>query len=116
MIYSILADSVVMVHFLWIIFLFIGVIWGRKHLGVRIFHIFGLALAFVVQVSGWYCPLTYLEVYLRSMNNPAGVYTGSFLAQYAEELIYINLPHGLVVFFTVLLCGFNAFFYLRQGR
>ncbi|MDA8174156.1 MAG: DUF2784 domain-containing protein [Nitrospiraceae bacterium] len=116
MIYRILADTVVLFHFFWIVFLFIGGIWGRKYLSVRIFHIFGLALAFIVQLFDIYCPLTYLEVYLREKANPAGAYRGSFLAHYAEKLIYINLPHGLVVFFTLLLCGANAFFYLRRTQ
>lgn len=116
MIYRILADTVVLAHFFWIIFLFIGGIWGRRYASVRIFHIFGLALAFAVQVFNLYCPLTYLEVYLREKANPAGVYTGSFLAHYAEQLVYINLPHGLVVFFTILLGGANALFYLGRKK
>ncbi len=115
-IYGTLADAVVFTHFLWIIFLFTGGIWGRKYVSVKVFHIFGLALAFVVQVFGLYCPLTYLEVYLRQKANPYGVYAGSFLAHYAEKLIYINLPRGLVVFLTILLCGLNAFLYLGWGK
>ncbi|MDA8155021.1 MAG: DUF2784 domain-containing protein [Actinomycetota bacterium] len=116
MIYRILADLVVLFHFFWIVFLFIGGLWGRRHLSVRVFHISGLALAFIVQVFDFYCPLTYLEVYLREKANPARVYRSSFLAHYAEKLIYMNISHGLVVFFTILLCGANAFFYLRRPR
>ncbi len=117
-IYGTMADAVVIVHLIWIVFLFVGGLWGRKYLSVRVFHIFGLALAFVVQVFDMYCPLTYLEVYLRqkAANNPYGVYTGSFLAHYAEKLVYINLSRGLIVFSTILLCAVNAFFYLRKWK
>ncbi|MDA8085231.1 MAG: DUF2784 domain-containing protein [Nitrospiraceae bacterium] len=117
-VYGTLADAVVLVHLLWIVFLFTGGIWGRKYLPVRLFHIFGLALAFAVQVFDWYCPLTYLEVFLRqkAANNPHAVYTGSFITHYAEKLIYINLPRGLIVFATILLCGFNAFLYLGRRK
>ena len=33
---------------------------------LRLFHLLGLGLAFLIQVLDWYCPLTHLEVYFRS--------------------------------------------------
>jgi len=69
MIYKILADSVVLIHFLWIIFLFLGALWGVKNKIVKIFHIVGLVYAFTIQLFDWYCPLTHLEILLRSNMN-----------------------------------------------
>ncbi len=111
-----LADAVVFVHFFWILFLFFGGIWGRKSRPVRVLHIGGLALALVIQVFDLYCPLTYFEVYLRSKNNPAGTYAGSFITHYAERLIYLDLSRGVIVSGTILLCGFNLWLYAGKKK
>ena len=75
MIYKFLADSVVAVHFLWIVFLFIGAIWGIKNKAAKFFHLSGLAFAFIIQILDWYCPLTHLEVWLRSKHHSSLNYT-----------------------------------------
>jgi hypothetical protein len=114
MVYKILADIVVLVHFLWILFLFFGAIWGVRNRGIKIFHLSGLAFAFIIQVCDWYCPLTHLEVWLRSKHSPALTYEGSFIIHYVEEIVYIDLSRYLVLVLTIFLCGFNAWFYLRK--
>jgi hypothetical protein len=114
MLYKILADSVVLIHFLWIVFLFLGALWGVKNRAVKIFHLSGLVFAFVIQVFDWYCPLTHLEVWLRSRHDFALAYTGSFIIYYLEKIVYIELSRPLILFFTVLLCGLNAWFYLKK--
>lgn len=114
--YKILADSVVLIHFLWIVFLFLGAIWGTKNRGIMIFHLFGLAFALVIQVSNWYCPLTYLEVWLRSKHDPMLTYTGSFIIYYIEKIVYIELSRLLIVFITFFLCGLNGWLYFRKNR
>ncbi len=116
MFYKILADSIVVIHFLWIVFLFLGVFWGIKNKAVRIFHISGFAFAFVIQIFGWYCPLTYLEVCLRSRHDSALTYAGSFIIHYVEELVYIELSRTLIFFFTLSIFGFNAWLYLKKGK
>lgn len=112
--YKILADIVVIIHFLWILFLIFGAFLGVRSRALKIFHISGLIFAFVIQVFDWYCPLTHLEVWLRSRHNPALTYTGSFIIYYVEKMVYIELSRYLVLIFTILLCGFNAWFYLRK--
>lgn len=116
MIYSILADSVVMVHFFWIVFLIFGAFPGVRWKIVKAVHLAGLAFAVVIQASGWYCPLTDLEVWLRSKQNPSASYTGSFIVHYAEKLVYIDLPRGVILAATVMLIAFNAWMYLRKRR
>jgi hypothetical protein len=114
--YKILADSVVLIHFLWIVFLFLGAYWGTKNKVVRIFHLSGLVFAFVIQVFDWYCPLTHLEVWLRSKHDFALTYTGSFIPHYIEKIVYIELSRTLVLFLTLLLCGLNAWLYLTKTK
>jgi len=113
-IYKILADSVVLIHFLWIVFLFLGALWGIKNKVVRTFHLSGLAFAFVIQIFDWYCPLTHLEVWLRSKHTSAFTYTGSFIIHYVEEIVYIELSRTLVFVLTVILCALNTWLYLRK--
>jgi hypothetical protein len=113
---KILADFVVLVHFLWIVFLFLGAIWGSKHKAVKITHFSGLLFAILIQVFGWYCPLTHFEFGLRSKHDPALAYAGSFIVHYVEQIVYIELSRPLILVLTVFLLGFNAWFYLRKKK
>jgi hypothetical protein len=114
MFYKILADSVVLIHFLWIIFLFFGAFWGVRNKIVKIFHISGLVFAFVIQIFDWYCPLTHLEVWLRSRHDSALSYTGSFIIHYVEKIVYIELSRNLIIVLTLVLCGLNVWLYLKK--
>jgi hypothetical protein len=116
MLYRILADIVVLIHFLWIIFLFLGGLWGGRSKAVKIFHLSGLSFALILQIFNWYCPLTHLEVWLRSRQDSGLTYAGSFIIHYVEEIVYIELSRHLILILTLFLCGFNVWFYLRKGR
>lgn len=116
MFYKVITDIVVFVHFLWILFLFFGAFWGIRNRAVRIFHISGLAFAFVIQIFDWYCPLTHLEFWLRSKHAPALAYTGSFIIYYVEKMVYIELSRSLILIVTVFLCGLNAWLYFVRKR
>mgnify|MGYP000660494035 CR=1 FL=1 len=109
--YRLLADLVVAVHFLWVVFLIIGALWGRRHRGVRALHLGGLGFAVFIQVFGLYCPLTYLELWLRQRHEPSGAYPGSFIIHYAEELLYMELSRELIFLLSLALVGFNAWVY-----
>jgi hypothetical protein len=112
--YGLLADFVVLIHFLWIVFLFIGGFWGVRYGLIKIFHISGLAFAVAIQTLNWYCPLTYLEIFFRSMEDPSKTYQGSFITHYLEKIIYIEVSRTAVLIAAILLCAFNAYFYLRK--
>lgn len=114
MIYMVLSDAVVIVHFIWILFLIFGAIPGVRWKSVKIFHISGLTFAMVIQAFNWYCPLTYLEVWLRSKQNPSATYTGSFIAHYAEKIVYLDLPRWVILAGTAFVVGFNTWIYLRR--
>jgi len=116
MFYRILADSVVLIHFLWILFLIFGAFWGRKSNTVKIVHVSGLVFAFIIEVFNWYCPLTHIEVWLRSRHDPSLTYAGSFIIHYLEKVIYIELSRHLIALLTIFLCGFNAWFYIGKKQ
>ena len=115
--YGMLADLVVLIHFLWILFLILGAFWGTKNGTVKILHICGLAFALILQLSDWYCPLTHLELWLRSKQHPSLIYKGSFIIHYIEKVVYVELSHTMVILLTILLCGFNVWLYfVRKAR
>jgi hypothetical protein len=116
MLYKIFADIVVLIHFLWIVFLFLGAVWGVKNKVIRVIHLSGLFFAILIQVFGWYCPLTHLEFWLRSKHDPALVYVGSFIVHYAEKVVYLELSQATIFIFTIFLCVFNAWVYLWKGE
>jgi hypothetical protein len=114
MVYELLADAVVFVHFLWILFLISGAVWGVRHRAIKVVHVGGLFFAFVINVFGLYCPLTDLETWLRAEGSPSGAYGGSFIAHYLEKLIYLDVPEYIIALMSVALCAFNAWVYLRR--
>jgi len=118
MLYKIIADMVVSAHLLWILFLIFGAIWGRRNPTIRIIHISGLAFTIIIQVFDWYCPLTDIEVWLRSKQDKALSYTGSFIINYIEKIVYLEVSRELIFALSIVLCGINAWLYLgkRQKR
>ncbi len=113
-VYRVLGDIVVFVHLLWIVFLIIGAYWGVRHKKVKFLHISGLAFAVILQAFDWYCPLTHLEIWLRSRHDPSLSYTGSFIVHYAEEIVYLDLPRSLITGLSIFLLIVNSWVYLRK--
>jgi TRAP-type uncharacterized transport system fused permease subunit len=112
--YRVAADITVIIHLLWIIFLIFGAFPGRRHLWIKRIHITGLSFAFVIQIIGWYCPLTYLEVWLRMLPDNSPHYSGSFIVHYIEKIVYIKLPAKAILIMTVFLFLISTGLYLYK--
>lgn len=102
MLWKTLADLVLLLHFIFIVFVVFGgflAMWWRwipwVHLPAALW---GAALEF----GGWICPLTPLENRLRRAGGEAG-YTGGFIEQYLLSIIY---PSGLTREIQFILGGF----------
>ncbi len=115
MLFKILADFVVLAHFVWILFLVFGALWGVRNKRIKIVHLSGLIFAIMIQAFGWYCPLTNLEFWLRSKHDPTLAYAGSFIIHYTEKLMYLDLSSSLIFIFTIFLWAFNGWLYLRKA-
>ena len=104
--YSLLADSVLVIHALFVAFVVLGVpcIFIGKALNWRWVRFFWLRVAHlaaicVVTAQAWagvICPLTTLEMWLRRQGN-LDVYAGSFIEHWLEEILYWNLPPWVFV-------------------
>jgi hypothetical protein len=115
MLYRVLADITVLVHSLWVGFIIFGALWGRLNRVVRIVHLSGLGLAVLLNLIGIYCPLTYLEVWLRRRHSPAMGYPGSFVAHYLEELIYVQVSLRGMLVLTLLLLAITLWVYFGRS-
>jgi len=116
MLYKILADIVILIHFLWVIFIVFGGFSGRRHKAVKVIHISGICFALLLQIFSWYCPFTYLEIWLRAMHDPAFTYAGSFIIHYLEEIVYIQINRGILFLLTLSVAALNIWLYLGKEK
>lgn len=95
-----LAEAVLAVHFLWIVWLIAGLpvgLWlGWPRL--RILHAASMAATLGMQVAGLLCPLTIIEEWLRG----GPVYGGAWLMNWLGRLVYLPVPPSLVMAATAL--------------
>ncbi|KHT62516.1 hypothetical protein RJ45_17010 [Photobacterium gaetbulicola] len=124
MIYRMLADLVVILHLLFIIFALFGgllVLWRGYMLLV---HVPAALWVAVISFKGWICPLTPLENQLRQAAGSEG-YPGGFVEYYLIPVIYpVGLRFDVQVFLGITAMGINIVIYaivyyrykLRQGR
>ena len=89
--WRILADLLVLLHLAFAAFVVFGGFLAWRWPRVVFAHLPALAWGFWVEISGQICPLTPLEIHLRSLAGEAG-YQGGFLDHYVVELLY---PPGL---------------------
>lgn len=99
MIYRMLADLVVIIHLVFIVFALLGgllVLWRSYMLFV---HVPAALWVAMISFKGWICPLTPLENQLRHAAGGEG-YPGGFVEHYIIPIIY---PAGLSFDVQVLL-------------
>lgn len=101
MLWSLLADLLVIIHFGFTAFVIFGGFLTWPWPKVAFAHLPALAWGCWVEVSHAICPLTPLENRLRQRGGEAG-YTGGFLAHYLGQLLY---PPGLTFHIQWLLAG-----------
>ena len=110
--YLIAADAVLLLHVLFVAFVVVGLLlivlggvlswrWVRN----RTFRVLHLAAIGVVVAQAWVgmiCPLTTIEMWLRSRAGDA-VYQGSFISHWLESILYYQAPAW------VFAVGYTAF-------
>ena len=89
--YGFLADTVLVIHLAFILFVLFGAFLVIKWRWVAWLHLPAAFWGAYVEFSGRYCPLTPLENNLRRLAGEAG-YSGGFIDHYVTGWIY---PDGL---------------------
>ena len=114
MVYRLLADLLLYIHFGFVLFVVAGLAailaggalgwsWVRN----RTFRLLHLAAIGVVAAQAWLgviCPLTHLEMWARRRSG-GEVYTGSFVAHWVDRLLYYDAPAWV---FVVAYTAFGA--------
>jgi len=112
--YPIAADIVLVTHFLWIAFVILGFpvfLWFNSARW-RLIHLAAVISMVLMQVTHSICPLTYLEVWLKSEGREAEVYSGKFIIETLEQLIYVDnvtlekLTYATGVYLTLIALSF----------
>ncbi len=92
MIYQVAAGIVIVIHFLWIAFVILGfpiTLW-LNNARWRFIHLAAVIWMVLMQVNHAICPLTYLEAWLKSEGREVEVYSGKFIIETIERLIYVD--------------------------
>jgi len=89
--YSLLADLVLIVHLAFVLFVLCGGLLVLRWRWIAWLHLPAAIWGAVVEFTGWICPLTPLENWLRVRGDSTG-YAGDFLSYYLLALLY---PEGL---------------------
>ncbi len=102
MIYGIAADTLVIIHLLFIVFVVIGGLLVIKWRWITFIHIPAAIWGMLIEFYGWICPLTPWEQELRIAAGQEG-YSGDFIDHYILPVIY---PSGLTPQIQMLLGTF----------
>jgi hypothetical protein len=87
MIFSLAADAVLLIHFMFILFAAAGGLFALRRPWIAFFQIPAAAWGAFVEIFGKVCPLTYLENYYLVKAGGEG-YTESFVSHYLMPLVY----------------------------
>ena len=91
MIYRILADLVLVLHLGFVVFVVLGGLLVLRWPAIMALHIPAAVWGVVIEFTGWLCPLTPLENWLRVRGGELG-YSGGFIEHYIQPVLY---PSGL---------------------
>lgn len=111
MLYRVLADLVLVTHFVFIAFVvaggFAAVRWPRLAWA----HVPCFVWGALIEFAGWICPLTPLEVRLRIASGQAG-YSGGFIERYLLPVIYPGaLTREIQIWLGVSVLALNVLAY-----
>lgn len=111
MTYKLLADLVLSIHFLFIVFAMTGGVLALRWRWMPWLHLPCVAWGATVELTGWICPLTPLENSLRAAAGTIG-YSGGFIEHYLLAAIYpAGLTRDVQLMLAGILLGLNAVVY-----
>lgn len=111
MLYKILADLVILLHFGFILFVIFGALLVFKKPKLAWVHIPVALWGMLISLIGWVCPLTPLENYFHAMAGEYA-YSGSFIDHYIVRIIYPSgLTRELAVGMGIIVLVWNVLIY-----
>lgn len=113
-IYPLITDLVIGLHFLWILFLMFGFYFVLKRSRIAYIHGAGLLFALILNLMGWYCPLTSFEDYLHSHHVP--IREKSFIGRNIERMIYPQVDEWVIRGGTLVFIAANGIAYVWVAK
>ena len=114
--YGLLADIVVGVHALFVLFVVLGGLLVLRWPRLAYLHVPAAIWGAAIEFAGWICPLTPLEQWLRREAGSAG-YSGSFIEHYILPILYPSaLTREIQLILGFLVIGFNLTIYAYVFR
>jgi hypothetical protein len=110
MLYGMLADLVLIVHMVFVLFVSLGAVAVLYRTRLALLHVPCLVYGSALEFVGWICPLTPLEQALRLRAGQEG-YAGGFIEHYAGGLLYPAGWHSARIWLGAALVGFNLIAY-----
>ncbi len=111
MLYRFLADAVLVLHLVFIIYGLLGGLLYFWRKWMLVLHVPLALWVSLIEFFGWVCPLTPLENSLRIAGGEAG-YKGGFIDHYLSPLIYpAGLTRQLQLLLGVVALGINLAVY-----
>ena len=109
--YPLLADLVLIAHLAFVVFVLCGGLLVLTWRWIAWLHLPAAAWGAVVEFTGWVCPLTPLENWLRAQGG-ADTYARDFVGQYLLSILYPDaLTPDIQVMLGTLVVAVNLAFY-----
>lgn len=116
MLFSLAVDLIVLLHLGFILFALFGGFLLLKWRRLIWLHLPVVIWGSLVELVGWYCPLTPLEQSLRQAAGEGG-YSGGFIEHYIVPLIYpVGLTRELQILFGCVVVFVNVVAYVLVLR
>jgi hypothetical protein len=113
MMYTLLADLVLIVHLAFVVFVLSGGLIVLKWRWIAWLHLPAAAWGAAVEFTGWICPLTPLENWLRVRDGEIG-YEQDLVARYLLPILYPeDLTRDLQFLLGTVVVVLNAAVYCR---
>lgn len=110
MIYRILADLILIVHFCFVLFAIFGGFLVLRRRWILWLHFPALFWSVLVEIFNFICPLTYIENFLRASGGEAG-YSGGFIEYYIRLILYLDISQFSKFLLAFLLLITNLIIY-----
>lgn len=111
MFYGMLADVTVIAHFAFVLFAVFGGFLVLKWKRCAWIHVPVVLWAALIEFTGWICPLTPLENWLRAQAGTGG-YSSSFIEHYILPVLYpTQLTRQLQITLGLVVLGINLGIY-----
>ena len=118
MLYRLSADSVLIVHFCFVLFIIFGGLLVLRRRWMMWLHLPAVAWGVLIEYFRWICPLTTIEDFLRSLGGETGYGEGGFIEYYISAILYPSITplvqYALIFILIAVNVGIYAYVFRRR--